>query len=244
MKRYIHSTFATAIKKLLLAAGLKVSRIDTPMRTLEYGLVQLSKQVKLKSIVDIGVANGTPELYAAFPRGYRYLLVDADPAHRKKVAALAQELNADVAEVFCAASSGQIALKATTNHELSSAYNLKHGAQVEQTFMVPTEPLDKLVTNLPPPYLIKIDVEGAELEVLKGSIQTLEHTCAVVVETSVAKKYEGGAEFSDIVCFMKAHGFAVFDILSGCNRNGRLYQVDLVFVKSNSPLRDVHNYTS
>ncbi len=83
------------------------------------------------------------------------------------------------------------------------------------------------------PILLKVDVEGCELEVLEGSKQLLQLTNIVIVETSVAKRFENSCAFEDVILFMKENGFTVFDFLSICRGEGKIGTtfVDVVFRK-------------
>jgi FkbM family methyltransferase len=227
-------------KKLLATFNLKMQRTDTPMRSLEDGLLELAKYVDVRSVIDIGVANGTPELYKAFPPDkYRYLLVEADPANRSIVESLARAMHADFEVTFCGAEEGSITLNTHENSEYSSAFTLRTARKHTGTVEVSVKTLDQIMLekNLEKPYVIKIDVEGAELEVIKGAAQAFQHAEAIIIETSISKKYNGGAEFGDVVCAMREYGFSVFDILAGANRNNKLYQCDVVFVRTDAKFR-------
>jgi FkbM family methyltransferase len=230
----------TIIKRIVAQLfGIKISKIDTPMRSLELGLEHLAKSVNPHTIIDIGVANGTPELYRAFPYDkHRYLLIEADPAHNKAVDRIAKQMRARVAKVFCGPKEGSIKFhSAQNNAEYSSAYTLKRGVKTS-TLDIPMKTLDSLLRDFDDSsYLIKIDVEGAELDVLKGAMNTLKKTVALVIETSVAVKYETGPEFADLICFMREQGFSVYDMLAGANADGRLYQLDAIFVRTDASFR-------
>ena len=66
---------------------------------------------------------------------------------------------------------------------------------------VPVETLDSICEGLDEIRLLKIDVEGTELDVLRGAIRTLEKTERVVVECN-----EGG---DAVDRFLANRGFAV-----------------------------------
>ena len=53
------------------------------------------------------------------------------------------------------------------------------------------------------PDLIKIDVQGYELEVLKGAVETLKHTKALIIEV-INREYN-----ADVEPFMNDHGFVI-----------------------------------
>ncbi len=57
------------------------------------------------------------------------------------------------------------------------------------------------------PFFIKIDVQGFELQVLQGAVETLKQTCAIVVEISSEPLYTGEPAFDTIYCFLRTQGF-------------------------------------
>ncbi|HEY9622712.1 MAG TPA: FkbM family methyltransferase [Crinalium sp.] len=68
---------------------------------------------------------------------------------------------------------------------LSKLAKLGSPAQLRETISVPIRRLDTAIASdqLPPPGLIKIDVEGAELDVLQGAIETLKtHRPMLLIE--------------------------------------------------------------
>ena len=85
--------------------------------------------------------------------------------------------------------------------------------------------------------ILKIDVDGAEIDVLEGARATLTCDCVVVIEAALLD--ERAARFGQIVNFMTAHGYEVWDILEPVLRpsDSLLWQVDLVFVPRDSALR-------
>ena len=195
----------------------------------------LARYVHPVTVIDIGVGRGTPELYAAFPKK-NFVLIEADPANKEHLAAAAAPIKARTVEVFCGTSSGEVTFySATRGTQFSTAYTLNTGLHATE-IRVPMLPLDSIIHE-PGPFLIKIDVEGAEMDVLRGATETLKNAVAVIAETSVAPRYEGTAELADIVGYMHERGFSVFDILLGSNLQGKLFQVDLVFVRTDAPFR-------
>ena len=81
--------------------------------------------------------------------------------------------------------------------------------------------------------LLKIDVQGFELEVLKSAEALIQPFDWIYAECSFAPLYEGQALADDIIAFLKARGF----VLSGmhnpsCGRNGTLLQADLLFTRA------------
>lgn len=228
------------IKKFLSLFNKELRNIDAPTRSLNRGIQVLSERMTVNNVIDIGVADGTSELYRHFPpANHKYLLVEANPDYYTRVNALAQKFNAQKAMVFCGAISGTKQLSIFSDGRKSSAYTPSRKLGINKTLTVPVETLDTLVAKhgLSETYLIKIDVEGAELEVIAGATDTLHHTQAVIAEISVAKKFSNGPEMADIVCSMHQHGFSVYDMVAGVNRGQQLYQVDIIFVRTDAPFR-------
>jgi len=61
--------------------------------------------------------------------------------------------------------------------------------------------------------LLKIDVQGSELDVLKGSINTLTRVKSILVECSISEYNEGGARIMSIITYLKGKGFYPNEII-------------------------------
>ncbi|CAA6604971.1 Methyltransferase, FkbM family [Rhodospirillaceae bacterium LM-1] len=113
---------------------------------------------------------------------------------------------------------------------------------------VPAITLDSAVekNNLSGPYLLKIDVQGAELDVLSGSAQVLRQTAFVILETSMFNFFKQGPLAHEIITWMAEYGFVPYDIFGLAHRplDGALAQADIVFVPEDSPLRRHHYYAT
>jgi len=91
--------------------------------------------------------------------------------------------------------------------------------------------------------LVKLDVQGAELDVLRGAPpELLTNTDVVVMELPIAAYNKDAPSFSDYVVFMDHAGFAPWDIpeLHHVNqqhqvgKDGFLIQADFVFMRKDS----------
>ena len=71
---------------------------------------------------------------------------------------------------------------------------------------VSTRRLDDIPECVDADY-IKIDVQGAELDVLRGAVKTLEHTLVVEAEVEFIPLYKKQPLLGDLHCFMAANGF-------------------------------------
>ncbi len=229
-----------AIKRLLGVLGKEIRPLYAPTHSFARALDLLRVHIAPGSVIDVGVAGGTPELYRAFP-GVAWLLVEANPVFQEALDTLTGQLGAAVETVFCGAEHSQTTFNVFSDPRKSSALQPVRNLRLERQITVPVEPLDALVAKhtLPAPFLLKIDVEGAELDVLRGASGTLAHTDALIVETSVMPRFEDGAEFAEVVRAMQQTGFVVFDIAAGVNHphTGYLNHVDLFFVRADASFR-------
>jgi FkbM family methyltransferase len=102
------------------------------------------------------------------------------------------------------------------------------------------ETLDNVLANagIASPDFLKLDVQGFELEVLKGAPNALAAAEAVLLEVSTLAQYEGAPLFHEVVAFMHSHGYHVYDVctLMRQRTENTLVQVDVIFVKASSSL--------
>ena len=78
-------------------------------------------------------------------------------------------------------------------------------------------------------YLLKIDVQGYELEVLKGAINILPCIDHVFVEAGIQRLYEGAPSFAEVCLFMEAQGFHLMHLRAWHRGNRVLVETDLLF---------------
>jgi FkbM family methyltransferase len=113
---------------------------------------------------------------------------------------------------------------------------------------VPVHSLDHLQSrySVPRPVLLKLDVQGGELEVLHGAQCLLTAVDYVWIEVSLLPFFIGGPELHDIVAYMRSHGFVAYDFgnLNYRLLDGALAQADLAFVRADGAFRRRHVYAS
>lgn len=101
------------------------------------------------------------------------------------------------------------------------------------TVTVPVVPLDSLPATWQRASraLLKIDVQGFELSVLKGAIEALKHCVYVYVECSEIPLYEGQALREEVERFLADHGFTQAGRYHEDEHEGRLVQADYLFTR-------------
>jgi len=78
-------------------------------------------------------------------------------------------------------------------------------------------------------YLIKIDVQGFELEVLEGAAEVLQRTDYVFVEAALRPLYEGAPRFTAVYDFLADHGFHLMTLRAWHRGNNVLVETDMLF---------------
>jgi len=81
--------------------------------------------------------------------------------------------------------------------------------------------------------LIKIDVQGAEMEVFKGARKSLEQAQGIHIEVSFSKLYEGESYYLDVLSYLRELGFAVYALspISSKFRFGPVLQMDALLFR-------------
>ena len=144
---------------------------------------------------------------------------------------------------------GTAALNIHADRFGSSLLKEMEGASVDGTpRQVPVVTIDGVCAEkkLAGPYLIKVDVQGAELVVLAGARRTLEESEAVVLETTLFGTLVGGPQLYDVIVKMKEYGFVVYDIYGLTYRplDQALLQADIVFVREQGRFRESHVFAT
>jgi len=106
--------------------------------------------------------------------------------------------------------------------------------------------LDELIGDgsIPPPDLIKIDVQGFELEVLRGGEEAMRHAQGLLMEVNFWDSRPGIATFDQVLDFCRDRGFMLFDFLGILRRpyDDLLWQMDALLLRHDHPLRGDPKY--
>ncbi len=89
------------------------------------------------------------------------------------------------------------------------------------------------------PELVKLDVQGYELEVLKGAESVFGKTELFIIEAALHNKHKSYPLIADVVTFMNERDYVIYDFAGFLRQHhdGSLIECDLCFVKRNSFLR-------
>ena len=225
------------------------SSINERKNSMEDALAHVKKYgFEPVTVIDVGAADGTPSLYDTFPDAYHFAL---EPLQENEAALEKWKNKYRLDYVITAAGSteGKIKFNVHTDHLAGSSLLKEQTPEFDGVEReVPIQTLDKLCKdrNLKGPFLLKIDTQGSELEVLKGASEVLKDTEYIVLEMSFFEFYKGQPIIEDIIIFLKEKGFTLYDIGEIFYRplDNACGQTDMAFVKRNGRFRTSNEYAS
>lgn len=249
------------IKNILRKLGFEIRRIDPfpigsamrPVGDMKRLLQDLKyRGLDCKSIIDVGahVGSWSSMAHEIFPSA-KFCLIEP------------QIVLEDIIKDFCSRVKGSIYFMLgagekteekllTTYDDLTGASLLPHENQSlvksGKQLLVKLISLDEIVKSeqFTVPELVKIDVQGFEIETLKGAEFLFGKTEVFIIEVSFYSFGDdiGFPVFSDIVNFMLAKDYVVYDFPGFLRRpyDGALAQCDICFVKRNGFLRNTNRW--
>lgn len=101
---------------------------------------------------------------------------------------------------------------------------------------VPCVTLDYLVSEykLPQPDFIKIDTQGSELDILRGSESIINDVKMVYTECPITNYNQGAPNISDYLTYFRNKRFIPIDIFEKHIGENTLVQIDILFIKEDT----------
>jgi len=82
------------------------------------------------------------------------------------------------------------------------------------------------------PALLKLDVQGFELQVLKGGVSSLSQFKYILLEASLDTLYENQPDFSQINNFLEINGFLLYKMMDfNMGKNLNYIEADFLYIK-------------
>jgi FkbM family methyltransferase len=195
-------------------------------------------------VFDIGAANGqwTRDCRKIFADA-RYVLVD--PLERNRAALLELARDARI-EVFYGVAGPRAGVVQVYEHGDQSSILPSVDFPGELCTVAATT-VDALfdAAGTPSPVLLKADVQGFELEVLRGAARCLASSEVLILEVSFRRVYKDSALAHEVIGYLGDRGFRIYEICSYLQRSTDrdLLQSDFVFVHESSSLFSHHGWT-
>jgi FkbM family methyltransferase len=243
----LRSVIKRQINLILATFGLRLASKNA-VPSWDVFFEQLKKNnFQPNTVVDVGVAKGTPWLYRAFPEAHFYLV---DPLreslhHMKRVG---NDYDVTILNIGLGSKKSKLDIKVNLEDIGSSSMKEVSSNEIlsnEKIYSVDVERMDQCIRHFPSPALCKIDVQGAELDVLEGMSGCINNFDVIIIECQVLNTIPNAPCVADIIEFLHSHEFSLYDILAIGRRplDASLAEVDLAFVKTDSVFRSDNSWT-
>lgn len=188
--------------------------------------------VPITSIIDVGVRDKTGELIEHFPDKHHLLFEPvraffpdieknyAGISHELHPVALSNERGTLYLVELCVLSDGVV-----THSQIEPAPRQVDGRRVVNCEPVNVRRFDELGIKVEKNFLLKVDVDGVDFQVMQGFGSTLKDASVVIVEATFDTLYPR-------MQILAHAGFDVFDIVDLIYYGNGLQQMDLIMLRS------------
>lgn len=242
---------ARTVRETVRKAKKLVRLLRSPayLRALRHGVAAAIEHERVPfahdftTIVDAGAGRGQFALVARrrFPSAMLHCFEPLPSSRATLTAVMAGDSHVEIRAVALGASSGRARLHVARSADSSSLLRATErltsstpGTDQPGRVEVEVARLDQVLkaAELRPPALLKIDVQGVELDVLLGTGELLARFDELLVECSFVELYDGQPRASDIVVELHRRGFGLVGVFSVSSDNaGRCLQADFLFVR-------------
>lgn len=197
----------------------------------------------IRTVIDVGASHGQFALFAAteFPSAR---VISFEPLE-EPIADLRRMMGERVEshKTAVGAENGTVEINVSGHDDSSSVLGIGErqqevfpGTGVVETRRTPITTLDDAIERpVSRPAMLKIDVQGLELQVLKGAKQTLAEIDEALIECSFTELYDGQALADEVIAHMLESGLRLAGIHGlHTTPSGEAVQADLHFRRTGS----------
>ncbi len=206
---------------------------------------KLLKSFNCITVVDIGANKGQFALVSRryFPNAKIVSFEPLKEPAKKFLKVFSQDKNVELHQVAIGPESRITKINVSAVDDSSSLLSISElqneifpGTAKIDSQEIKVAPLSDFIkeSEIQSPALLKIDVQGYELESLKGCEDLLNKFQYVYVECSFVELYEGQSFAQDVIIFLDQHGFVLKGIYNmSYDNKGKAVQADFFFSNSN-----------
>ena len=195
-------------------------------------------------VVDVGAFEGewTKNVLEIFPSA-EFVMFEPQEAKQPMLAALCRgRRNVRLVQSIL----GDRSEDEVTFYEMESGSSIyeEQTSHPRRVRAYPMQTLDAAMAglSLPGEVFVKLDVQGAERDVLDGATETLARCSFLLLEASVLNFNADAPLLDELVPYLKDKGFVLFDVCDLRRKaNGTLFQLDLIFARADGEIRQREN---
>ncbi len=231
------------ISSLLSIFGYQVKRIDKSLDK-ELGNWEWFKKYPISTIIDIGANEGqfASEILKIFPAAEIYCFEPLPGVFEKLKLNFIGHGNMHFHNIGLGEKEEEIEIFENEYSPSSSLMEMLDLHKKNFNFAVKSEPkiislqrLDNFYSEIKKgSLLIKIDVQGYEMHVIRGGEEMIKQADLIIIETTFQRLYKGQPLFNDLYQYFTANGFYfagnVQQLLSPVDK--QILQADSVFIRS------------
>ena len=177
------------------------------------------------SLLDVGAAHGAYDRWSAFNKYIDYFAVEPDSRSSTSVLKSNSASSYNSETLITKAlwhSEGEVTLNLCRKPMASSIYEPNRQFtdlfpepernDIVEKVKLPCETVDRVAQQLNTSFdVIKLDVQGAELDVLRGSTNSLEHALAIDIEVEFCELYNDQPLFDQVFSHLRKSGLEFID---------------------------------
>ena len=234
----LSSSIKAKINSFLRIFGVQILRIENTLRFRDF--VSERNLIAARGVLHIGAHFGEERfVYSEFEKPV--LWIEAVPEYFNQLRSNISTLDNQEARLLLLSDDERVVEFhiASNDGASSSLYELsknsgfeKTGLRMETSIQVSTMRLDKTLSKedfLKFDHWV-VDVQGAELEVLRGAGKSLSYCNSIQVEVSHREVFVGGTEYLELVDFLTCAGFIqIWEAHEG-------EHMDVLFIRRNSSI--------
>jgi FkbM family methyltransferase len=241
----LHSALPERVKNSLLHLSFHLAKSEFDRFAyefnfapdMEHGLTAMAKRFSPRTVIDVGAFEGDWSRMArrAWPDS-RMLMVEPNLTKQAHLTVVARDINASV---FCELLGAEDNVVVPYNVMESGSSVLSERSPLDRVVeRRGLRKLDSIVGEIEGPAFLKIDTQGYELEVLKGSMSILRSIDAILLEVAIIEINEGAPLLHEVLVHMRSIGFVTYDLLEIHRRplDQALNQIDILFIREDSAL--------
>jgi FkbM family methyltransferase len=236
-----------ALKTILSKQGYGISKINC-LNSPYHQLLKALKHFKIDSIIDVG-SNVGQFSKAVIKEGFVGDILSVEPlesAHQTLLAQAKKYPNWKVAPPMALSHQiGEAQINVCSRSSCSSLLPMLECHQIAlpsatntHQEIIKTQTLDGLIDDFPEhisnkKYLVKIDVQGLEWEVLQGGQQCIDGATAIFCEASLTPLFQNQKLWIEIINYLQGKGFKIWSIQKAFvnEKTGQDLQLNILFIK-------------